>query len=59
MAETQGRGPYEDDGRIERPPKYAPENGGTSAAKQAAAKKAAIKAIQDKTRGKTGRLFGK
>jgi hypothetical protein len=65
MAETQGRGPYYDDARIEQAAKYAGENGGTDAAIQAAANKyldgsrAAIQAIRDRIRGKAGRLFNK
>lgn len=39
MPETQGRGSYDDEGRIERAAKYAHENGGNDASIDAAARR--------------------
>jgi hypothetical protein len=61
VSETQGRGSYFDDERIERAAKYAKESGGDEASIRSAAKRhldgtqAAIDAVREKLR----RLLGK
>lgn len=62
MSETQGRGGYYDDGRIERAAKYAHENGGSDDDVEQAARRefgSAASDITDLIRQKMYDLFGR
>lgn len=63
MPETQGRGSYDDEGRIERAAKYAHENGGNDASIDAAARRefssSVTTDIKNRIRQKMYQLFRK